>query len=123
LGPKGPLAISQTSAVEVPVSAMHFALGGHYGGNSNSAPEQAGSAKITGTPEFRKFRVPAEFRFRSNEQRTAKYTCIQSEYDAMGAADWRLKSFGSKARGVCGRKMEKEVTIFALQAGVAGVGC
>jgi len=27
-----------------------------------------GSAKITGTPEFWKFRVPAKFRFRSNEQ-------------------------------------------------------
>jgi hypothetical protein len=37
LGPEGPPAISQASAVEVPVSAMHCALAGHYEGYS--APE------------------------------------------------------------------------------------
>jgi hypothetical protein len=43
--------------------------------------------------------------------------------DAWGAADWRLKSFGSIVRGVCGGEMENDVEIFAWQVGVAAVRC
>jgi hypothetical protein len=43
-----------------------------------------GSAKITGTPEFRKFWVPAEFRFRSNEQPSTQQTNNTNEITEMG---------------------------------------
>ena len=39
--------------------------------------------------------------------------------DAMGAVGWRLKPFCSKGLGVCGGKTESDVTILALQGGVA----